>query len=220
MRVYCPYTQHWRLSDINFHIVGSFNELTWKAFSLTKIQQRTTPTEGWHNSYGMAQICVCMCIWGVVFPEKKSCSLNFSQWEWYIFLPSKVTFIFLLKLHLNSTLEKLKKFSLNMQNSVHKALYGCPVMYFWDMQIWHFFSVIALQAQLSLLLFFSLSSWGEASPAQLWKHYSRLQHLFGAAEENFTVIVPYFHLARPLISHLVKTFFYSSQKHPDLWGAP
>lgn len=93
---------------------------------------------------------MCVCV-SYVFYEKKpvfswSPAFSFQQWDWYVSLPPNTTFIFLLKLHTNNTLWKAAEISLNMQNCVHRPLYGCPVMYFWDMQIWHFSSVIALQS--------------------------------------------------------------------------
>lgn len=65
------------------------------------------------------------------------------------------TFIFLLKFHRSRAHWKN---SLNMQNCVHRPLYGCPVMYFWDMQIWHFCDCSSILAS-SLLLSLSHCQW-------------------------------------------------------------
>lgn len=54
-------------------------------------------------------------------------------------------------MHINCTLWRAVEISLNMQNSVRGPFYDCHVMYFWDMQIWHFYSVIELHSQFSLL---------------------------------------------------------------------
>lgn len=100
----------------------------------------------------------------VLFYEKKKKNLFswipafiFLQWGWYVSRLSNTDFIFPFKLHINSALWKAVEISLNMQSCVHRPLYVCPVMYFWDMQIWHFSSVIALQSSPSLHVSLSLS---------------------------------------------------------------
>lgn len=95
---------------------------------------------------------VCLMGGGVLLDS----AFSFHQCEWYFSLHSNETFIFLLKLHINRALWKAVEIPLNMQNCVHRPLYGCPVMYFWDMQIWHFCDCSSIPAPSPFSLSLSL----------------------------------------------------------------
>jgi len=155
-----------------FHILGSFGKLSVCQDSNARQRCKWEIAEASHQALKVC-VCVCVCVWWG-FMEKNLSSFGFQFLVFTrdtdtVFLPSNITFIFLLKLHINSTLWKAVEISLNMQNSFHRPLYGCHVMYFWDMQIWHFCSVIVLRSQRYLPFSLFLSVRGETSPVQLLK---------------------------------------------------
>lgn len=138
-----------------FHILGSSSENDLAAPKIHQgFQSVCSPTQDNFTpdkqQTGLISLSVCM----------EGSYVVGLLWYWYVALLSSITFIFLLKLHIHSALCKPAVISVNMQNCVHRPLYGCPVMYFWDMQIWHFSSVIALQSLFSLPFSLSLSHTG------------------------------------------------------------